>query len=206
MNTLNNSKDSGYNLDINSQIEMFKKIIMKNEILSEVFTKAPQLVLEDYYIGAGSLVQTVWNQLSGFPLSYGIGDIDIVYFDKNNMSYSEEDLVIQKANSLFNDIPIIIDVKNQAMVHLWYEKHFGYEITPYTSVESAINTWPTTASSIGARIERNGEWKVYAPFGLNDLFGKIVRPNKAQITKEIYEKKVAKWSKNWTDLIIIPWD
>jgi hypothetical protein len=47
---------------------------------------------------------------------------------------------------------------------------------------------------------------VYAPFALNDLFGMIVRANKAQITKNIYEKKTSKWTKIWTELIVIPWE
>ena len=82
-----------------------------------------------------------------------------------------------------------LDVKNQARVHVWYEQHFGYSIRPYQSLEEAINTWPTTATAVGIR-RWNEEWKIYAPYGLNDLFGKIVRANKAQITQEIFEKKV----------------
>ena len=30
-------------------------------------------------------------------------------------------------------------------------------------------------------------------FGLDDLFGLVVRPNKRQITRSIYEAKVARW-------------
>jgi len=54
--------------------------------------------------------------------------------------------------------------------------------------------------------KKNYEFKVYAPFGLNDLFGKIVRSNKAQINKQIYEKKVSSWLNKWPDLKIIPWE
>ena len=61
-----------------------------------------------------------------------------------------------------------------------------------------------TATALGLRRDSKGKWIVYAPFGLNDLFGKIVRANKTQITKEIYEKKVIKWRAIWTDLKIIP--
>jgi hypothetical protein len=70
-------------------------------------------------------------------------------------------------------------------------------------IESAINTWPTTATTIGIRIEENNGFKVYAPFGLNNLFGKIVRANKSQVTKEIYENKASNRLKKWTDLIVI---
>ena len=179
---------------------------MKNKILNKLFTRAPSLGLKDYYIGAGCLAQTIWNYLSGFPLNHGIQDVDFVYYNNKDMSFNEEDKVVNKVHKLYKNIPIKIDVKNQARVHLWYEKHFGYTIKPYPSLEAAINTWPTTPTALGARRDSNGKWIVYAPFGLNDLFGKIVRANKAQITKEIYEKKVIKWSAIWIDLKIIPWE
>jgi hypothetical protein len=51
----------------------------------------------------------------------------------------------------------------------------------------------------------NENFKIYAPFGLNDLFGMIVRANKAQITEEIYLQKVNKWKSKWPALTIIPW-
>jgi len=198
--------ETGYNLDLYSQINIFCRIIMKNKILNKLFTRAPSLGLKDYYIGAGCLAQTIWNYLSGFPLNHGIQDVDFVYYNNKDMSFNEEDKVVNKVHKLYKNIPIKIDVKNQARVHLWYEKHFGYTIKPYPSLEAAINTWPTTATALGARRDSNGKWIVYAPFGLNDLFGKIVRANKAQITKEIYEKKVIKWSAIWIDLKIIPWE
>ena len=203
---MNNKIETGYNLDLYSQIDIFCRIIMENKILNELFTRAPSLGLKDYYIGAGCLAQTIWNYLSGFPLNHGIQDLDLVYFNEKEVSFNEEDKVVSKVHQLYKDIPIKIDVKNQARVHLWYERHFGYTIEPYPTLEAAINTWPTTATALGARRESSGKWVVYAPFGLNDLFGKIVRANKAQITQEIYEKKVLKWSAIWIDLKIIPWE
>lgn len=91
-------------------------------------------------------------------------------------------------------------------MHIWYKEHFGYEIKPYSSIEEAINSWPTTSTAIGIRLNQDNSWKLYAPFGLNDVFGKVVRANKVQITKEIYEKKVERWIKFWPDLKIISWD
>jgi hypothetical protein len=108
------------------------------------------------------------------------------------------------ANKSFLQCPIKLDIKNQARVHLWYKDHFGYDIKPFNSIEDAVNTWPTTATSIGVRLE-NGNFIIYAPFGLNDLFGMIVRANKAQITEEIYLQKVNKWKTKWPALTIIPW-
>lgn len=34
----------------------------------------------------------------------------------------------------------------------------------------------------------------------------IVRANKGLITREVYEKKVARWTQVWPKLTAIPWD
>ncbi len=196
----------GYNSDIHTQIKLLENVIMSSEMINMAVTRAKQLNIDNYYIGAGCVAQTVWNYLFDKPLEYGIKDIDFVYFDSMNIDHKSENKVIEQIKQLYSDLSIEIDVKNQARVHLWYKDHFGYAIEPYTSIESAINTWPTTATAIGVRMEKNNEFKVYAPFGLNDLFGKIVRANKAQITKQIYENKVSSWLDKWPDLIVMPWE
>lgn len=196
---------NGYNLDINEQVSIFGKIILSSKIIAEVLERARLLNLDNYYIGAGCVAQTVWNYLSCKPLDYGIKDIDFVYFDKENLDYIAEHDICLVTKELYADLNIEIDVKNQARVHLWYKSHFGYEIEPYSSLEAAINTWPTTAS-VGIRKNTSGDLKIYAPFGFNDLFGKIVRANKVQITKQIYEDKVSNWLNKWPDLTVIPWD
>jgi len=197
---------NGYNLDLLSQTRVLEKIVMSSKIVQEAIECAVLLDLDNYYIGAGSIAQTVWNYLSNNPLDYGIKDVDFVYYDDKSIDLESESTVTSKVLDIYSDLNIKVDVKNQARVHIWYKNHFGYDIEPYTSIESAINTWPTTATAIGVRKERNNDFRVYAPFGLNDLFGKIVRPNKRQITKGIYEKKVESWLTKWPDLKIVSWE
>jgi hypothetical protein len=91
-------------------------------------------------------------------------------------------------------------------VHLWYEQHFGNRIAPYESVEHAISTWPTTATSVAITTGTDGILRLCAPFGLNDLLGLIVRPNKTQITRQIYQAKIARWVGLWSRLQILSWD
>ena len=197
---------NGYNADVDEQIRIFKEIVFSSKVLSDALERARSLNLENYYIGAGCVTQTVWNYLSQKPLEYGIKDIDLVYFDDKNLDEESENGICVRARELYADFDLEIDVKNQARVYLWYENHFGYPIEPYRSLESAINHWPTTATSIGIRKIGDQDLRIYAPFGLNDLFGKIVRANKAQITKEIYQGKVNSWLTKWPELVIVPWD
>ena len=89
-------------------------------------------------------------------------------------------------------------------MHLWHEKVFGYSIRPYTSVGSAIASFPSTATAIGVR-RHAGVFVSFVPFGVDDLFKLVVRPNKVQITVPIYEAKVARWRPLWPHLTFVPW-
>ncbi|WP_408871313.1 nucleotidyltransferase family protein [Gluconacetobacter azotocaptans] len=60
-------------------------------------------------------------------------------------------------------------------------------------------------TAVGLRPQNTG-LELCAPYGLSDLFGSIARPNKKQITREIYEKKLARWKALWPELTIIGWD
>lgn len=184
--------------------ELFQ-ILEKNKNIQSILEKAEKLNMPNWYLGAGGIAQTVWNIKHGFNPENVIKDYDLVYYDGKDISYEAEDLFIQKGKELFKDISVPVEIRNQARVHLWYEKHFGYPIDQYRSAEEAINTWPTTSTAVGVtKIGTN--FKIYAPFGLNDLLDMIVRANKVKITKEIYQDKVNRWSKVWPKLKIVPWD
>ncbi len=162
--------------------------------------------MPDWYLGAGGIAQTVWSVYHGFHPEHGIKDYDLVYYDAADDSYEAEDVFIQRGKELFRDIPVPVEIRNQARVHLWYEKHFGYPIRPYKSVEEALATWPTTATSVGVRKDATGAYKVYAPFGLEDLLGMVIRANRAQITAKVYRDKVDRWAGVWPNLKVIPWE
>ena len=195
---------NAFNTDLISQVKSLEFILGQSAIVPKVLKRAEALSLPNWYLGAGCIAQTIWNYLSGKELTSHINDLDLVYFDQDDLTYEAENQRMDDAKELFKDVPIRIDVKNQARVHLWYEEHFGYPIESYQSVEDAINSWPTTATCVGVRYSEN-ECIVYAPYGLNDLFGMIVKPNKVQITEDIYVRKVKRWKHCWPMLQIVPW-
>ena len=76
-----------------------------------------------------------------------IKDYDVIYFDRD-VSYEAENKVIQAAEKLFKDLDAKVEIRNQARVHVWFEKHFGYKSKPFLSSEEGINSWRTTATAV----------------------------------------------------------
>jgi len=188
-----------------TQTEQLLEILESNKSVRTILGKAREMDMPNWYLGAGGIAQTVWNVKHGFAPENGVKDYDLVYYDAGDISYGAEDRFIQKGKKFFKDIPVPVEIRNQARVHLWYEKRFGKKIDQYKSAEEAIGTWPTTATSVGIR-GGNGQFEIFAPFGLDDLLGMIIRANKALITEKTYRDKVSRWIKIWPDLKIVPWD
>jgi len=40
---------------------------------------------------------------------------------------------------------------------------------------------------------------------LSGLLGIIIKPNKPDAIREVYEKKVKEWKSKWPELTVIPW-
>lgn len=194
----------GKNKDLNYQMNLFKEIILKNNVLKTILERLEGYGLDNYYVAAGAINQTVFNYYHNNSMDYLIDDYDIVYYDED-LSYEKEDKIIKEINLLCKDLNVSLDIKNQARVHLWFENKFGYSIKPHESVEDAISKWGSTVTCIGVRL-KNNELTIFAPYGLNDLFSLIIRPNKENFIKKGYEEKTIKWKRNWPKLTIIPWD
>lgn len=150
------------------------------------------------------MAQTVWNYYHKYTITNYIKDYDFVYFDAD-LDPEKEKIRKDEICKLFEDLPIKLDIVNQAGVHLWYENYFGYPIKQYQSIENAISTWPTTATSVAITLDQQKNIKICAPYGIDDLLNMIVRPNKIQITSEIYAQKLERWTQIWPKLTIIPW-
>jgi len=186
------------------EVEALERALRRNPVVLAILEGAGDLALPSWYLGAGGVTQTVWNELHGFDPTHGIEDYDLVYFDPDDLSDHAEQKTAQIATEHFSALSVKLDVKNEARVHLWYAQRFGRSIPAYRSAEHAVGTWPTTASSIGVRYDDDG-FVVCAPFGLSDLFGMIVRPNKAIVTRTVYEAKAERWAALWPKLSVVPW-
>lgn len=178
--------------------------LRENLWLWEMLERFDEVGLPDAWVVAGCIAQTVWNLSCGRPAGDGIKDVDLVYFDADDLSAKTEADHEKRLSDCFRDLPVKLDVKNEARVHLWYEKAFGYPISPYRCTADAIASFPTTATAIGV-CRRDGRFEYCAPFGLDDLFALRVRPNRRQITPAIYEAKVNRWRQIWPHLTFLAW-
>jgi hypothetical protein len=170
----------------------------------EVLDRLDELTLPDGHLAAGCLFQTVWNVLDGQDPQHGISDYDVIYFDDAELSWDAEDVVIQRSATAFADLPIEVEVRNQARVHLWYEDHFGVPYSPLGSCADAIDRYAAQACRYGIHPD-DRSWSVYAPVGYDDLFAMVVRPNPVVAPREVYQAKAARWQALWPRLRILDW-
>ncbi|GAB3567727.1 hypothetical protein GCM10027445_16480 [Amycolatopsis endophytica] len=106
---------------------------------------------------------------------------------------------------MFADVPATVEIRNEARVHLWYEQKFGVRCAPHPSTEAAIDSFAATTCCVGIRAEPGQRWRVYAPHGLADVFGLVVRPNPLLAPGHVYETKTARWREQWPALTVLPW-
>ena len=192
---------------IDEQNSIVISILKQNKELMSMLNYIEKLQLPNFYIAAGSIFQTIWNYFDSKPLNYGIKDIDIIYYSKDDLSI-ETDLNYFKKIKEYSDennYNYEIDVSNEARMHLWKKERFNIDVEPYINSEDAINKWIATVHAIGIT-KINNNIKIYAPFGLSDIFTRTIRPIKHPAnSKELYEKKAESWEKRFTNVKVIPW-
>lgn len=198
----------GNNKSIDVQLVILEKILRQNQILMSILEVLEDYskvnpVFKNYYVGAGGINQTVFNYYHGNDLNCGIKDYDIVYYDEDE-SYEAEDIIIRELCDKLKDVDVLVDIKNQARVHIWYNEKYGTNRKKYTCVEDAIASWGATVTCVGVRLDK-GKFKVYCPYGLNDVFSMTIRPVKKDFEKKHYMERAKRWKNKWDKLTIIEW-
>ena len=119
--------------------ERLTAILCATPRLMRVLSVARHLCLPDWLIFSGAVYQAVLNYLTGRQPDYGIKDYDLGYFDASDLSYDAEDAVIHRVRAAF-DAPLrgMVEVRNQARVHLWFETKFSEPYGPLSSTAEAL--------------------------------------------------------------------
>jgi len=181
----------------------FVSAVLKNEWNRELLSRMSEVGLPDWWLTAGCLAQTVWNLSVGRCVDEGIRDYDLIYYESDT-SWDAEDAVIQRVRSSFRDLPIEIEVRNQARVPVWYAEKFGVQFGTVSKASDGIDRFPCATAAIGIRkaLER---YDVYAPFGLDNLFSGLLVPNRTLDIPDVYRAKTTRWIRQWPHLRVVPW-
>jgi uncharacterized protein len=181
--------------------------IRRNPINAVLLERLPGLGLPDCWLVAGCLFQTVWNVQTGRPPGENISDYDVFYFDGTDLSYAAEDLIIKKVAAEFADLDAVIEVRNQARVHLWYRQRFGHDYPRLTASTAGIARFLVAATCVGvATTVPSGpapDPVVFAPFGLEELYAGILRPNPTLDHPRRFSEKASSYQRRWPWLQII---
>lgn len=180
-------------------------IIERQPYLVRLLDGMVELGLPDALLGSGAIYNTVWNVLTGRPPLTGIKDADIVYFDATDLSYAAEDRVIRSAAAHFADLPLPVEVRNQARVHLWFPQKFGMAYPRLQSSAEMLGYFATRTHAVGARRTSGGDIEIIAPFGLDDLFSFRLTPNPVLANRATHEAKAARAMALWPELKFVPW-
>ena len=184
----------------------FVELVRRNPVVDAVLDRLPELGVADAWIVSGSLIFTVWNVEDGRDPTRGIKDYDVFYYDDTDISYEAEDRVIKRAAVLFEDLDADIEVRNQARVHLWFEKRNGIAYPPLRSSTDGIDRFLGCVHTLGVQPDGEGGVRVYAPYGFEDLTRRILQPNpKALGPASTYEEKAVRWRGHFPDMTIVPW-
>jgi uncharacterized protein len=191
-------------MDAHSVDARLEEIIRSTGWLVRALEAARSVDAPDWLIGAGAVRTAVWDRLHGYENPTSVDDIDLVFFDARDLSKQRDRQVEAMLRAVLPDAPW--DAKNQAAVHLWYPRKFGYAVEPLRSSADAVATWPETATAVGLRLTDDEQLRVCAPLGLHDLLGRVHRRNPRRVSVEEYERRLStkRIVERWPRVTIVP--
>ncbi|WP_052132382.1 nucleotidyltransferase family protein [Vibrio variabilis] len=140
-------------------------------------------------VAAGLVRNIVWDTLHHHTNSTPLNDIDVIYFDSENLE-AARDLAIEM--QLSEQMPELNwQVRNQARMH---ERNGD---KPYLDVVDAMSYWPEKETAVAAKINADGMVECISAFGYESLFALHISHNpKRDISS--FDQRVT--SKNWLTL------
>ncbi|MFN1512371.1 nucleotidyltransferase family protein [Vibrio owensii] len=144
------------------------------------------LGLPDCYIAAGFVRNLVWDHLHLKQNPTPLNDLDVVYFDPDELDEQAYLKYETQLNALMPELNW--QVRNQANMHL----RNGDK--PYQSTLDAMSHWPEKETAVAARLDEKKQIECISVFGFESLFeGQITYNPKRTLT--LFQSRVE--SKNW---------
>jgi len=117
-------------------------------------------------------------------------------------SVVSEDAAIRRVKAAFEEpLRSMVEVRNQARVHLWFEAKFGETYGPLSSAAEALERFASATFAVGVRLESDDWLHIEAPFGLADLFALRLRPNPRRKTVG-FARTAADVRRRWPEVVV----
>jgi len=165
-------------------------LIRNNQEIMMDLAMIRRLNLPNWCVAAGYVRNYIWDSLHGYPTRTPLNDIDIIYFNIEEIGEDIEERYEQKLES--ESGVSIWSVKNQARMHI------RNGANPYKSIEDAMSQWPETVTAIGIRLEKDDRITIISPYGLEDIFEYRVRRSPLFRDEATYHARMKE--KNWKAL------
>lgn len=174
-------------------------LLREDDARWRVLGQVRALGLPDAWIAAGFVRSAVWDHLHGRQAPH-TDDVDVVWHCPGRATPEEDARAEAMLRAL--DPGILWSVRNQARMHARNGD------APYASVPDAMRCWPETATAVAVRRTEADGLEVAAPFGLEDLFGLVIRPTPRFATDDrlaLHRARVAEkgWLARWPKLRVL---
>lgn len=176
--------------------ERFVAQVLANPCNRAILEAWDALDLQDGWLVAGCLFQTVWNLRTGRAPQEGIKDYDIFYFDAGDLSAQAEARVQARVDAALGFLGVPVEARNQARVHLWYEDFFGFPYPALRDARDGIDRFLIPCTCVGLR-RRAGRYELYAPNGLDVLYQGLLAPNPLTPHLPLFRAKAASYQARW---------
>jgi hypothetical protein len=120
---------------------------------------------------------------------------------QSDLSYDAEDAVIRRVKAAFDEpLRSMVEVRNQARVHLWFEAKFAEPYAPLSCTAEALERFASATFAVGVRLNPDDRLHIEAPFGLADLFVLRLQPNPRRKTVG-FDRAAADVRRRWPELV-----
>lgn len=177
--------------------QRLEEILRRAPLRMRALQIARSLALPDWAIGAGFIRAAVWDELSEFVTASAVDDIDVLYFDPQDLRPEHDAAIEERLRDIEPALPW--SVRNQARMHIRNGD------SPYVSTADALRFWLETPTCVAVRLDAEGHFEIMAPYGLEDLFSMSIRPTpRGQVRKAAYTARLAekKWHERWPNVTV----
>lgn len=163
----------------------------RTEVIDCLHTFLPQ-----GYIAAGFIRNLVWDALHNKSSPTNLNDIDVIYFDTNEVEPQQQ---LYYQNKLKQHMPAVSwQVKNQAVMHIYNNE------PAYKNLVDAMAHWPEKETAVAVRKNSQQQLEYLSAFGLEKLFNFTITHNPVR-DAEIFKQRVnnKSWQSIWPQLKVL---